>query len=365
MQRIKILDSCRGLAALIVVFHHIYTRFQHLFIGKGPSWFQYLLRFISDLNEQAVLFFFFLSGFSICLSVKNGLPVYKSNFNEYVYRRLKRILPLYYFSLVFTFFCGSVTSDVFINDDFSLKNLAGNILFLQSSKSYNGNWFAPYGDNGPLWSLSFEMFYYFLLPVFLSLLFKFCKTNKLTPHNNRIALIASFTISIICVLLNKFFFFPYIAFAALFYVWYGGYFVATIYLQKNIAFDKNFFLLLLFIIVLFSMNYIRPSATLNKLFFGSAITITFFIIYIVRKKLPVLFVHKIKSGFNFLFYAAGTGSYALYLLHYPLLMVIKKYEDLTFWLLLAVVILFTIFCIWLERYFVSKKWLFLKLNLIK
>ena len=364
MQRIKILDSCRGLAALTVVFHHLYTRFQNLFIGKGPVWFQQLLQLISDLNVQAVLFFFFLSGFSICLSVRNGLPVTKRSFNEYVYRRLKRILPPYYFAIVFTFFCGLLINAITANDDFNLKTLLGNIFFLQSSKSYKGNWFAPYGDNGPLWSLSFEMFYYFLLPVFLLLVFKCCKTNNLTAIN-RIALIASFAISVICVLLNKFLFFPYVAFAALFFVWYAGYFVANVYLQKNLALDKNFFLVVLITIVLFVMNYVSSSATLNKLLFGGVIASVFFILYFLRKKLPGQLLTNIESGFNFLFYAAGTGSYALYLLHYPLLMVLRRYEYLTLWQLLAAVILFTIFCIWLERFLVRRKWLFLRLQFIK
>ena len=350
---------------MIVVFHHVYTRFQNLFTNKFPGWFQNIFQFISDLNVQAVLFFFFLSGFSICLSVRNGLPVIKTSFNEYVYRRLKRILPPYYFAIVFTFFCGLLINAITANDDFNLKTLLGNIFFLQSSKSYKGNWFSPYGDNGPLWSLSFEMFYYFLLPVFLLMVFKCCKINKLTAPINRIALIASFAISVICVLLNKFFFFPYIAFAALFFVWYAGYFVATVYLQKNIALDKNFFLVLLITIVLLVMNYVSSSATLNKLFFGAAIAAVFFILYFLRKKLPGQLVTNIESGFNFLFYAAGTGSYVLYLLHYPLLMVLRKYEYLTLWQLLAAVILFTIFCIRLERFFVKKKWLFLRLQFIK
>ena len=242
MQRIKILDSCRGLAASIVVFHHIYTRFQNLFEGF-PVWLQTIFVFVSDLNVQAVLFFFFLSGFSICLSVKSELQVSKSNFNSYTYRRLKRILPLYYFSIFFTIVCGLISGEILINEDFSIRNLLGNIFFLQSSKSYQGNWFAPYGDNGPLWSLSFEMFYYFLLPVFLWGLLKILRIREFTAVANRTGLIVSFIMSIACVLLNKIFFFPYIAFTGLFYVWFAGYFAATVYQQKSIALDKNFFLL--------------------------------------------------------------------------------------------------------------------------
>lgn len=364
MQRIKTLDSCRGLAAVVVVFHHIYTRFQSLFEGF-PGWLQKTFVFISDLNVQAVLFFFFLSGFSICLSVKDVLPVSKNSFNNYTYRRLKRILPLYYFSIVFTLVCGLISGDLLMNDDFSIRNLLGNIFFLQSSKSYQGNWFAPYGNNGPLWSLSFEMFYYFLLPVFLWSALKFLRSSAFTTFGNRAALIVSFIISIACILLNKIFFFPYIAFAGLFYVWFSGYFAGTVYLQKNIALNKDFFLILIITVVLFVMNHAAASATLNKLLFGSIIATAFFLIYHLRKHLPHLFLNNIEPGFNFLFYAIGKGSYALYLLHYPILMILKRYQSLKLWQLVVVISLLMVLCTWLEKYFVSKRWLFLKLQFIK
>lgn len=365
MQRIKVLDSMRGLAAAVVLFHHVFTRFPDLFVHHFQGWILNIFLIISDLNVQAVLFFFFLSGFSICLSVKNGLPVTKTTFNKYTYRRLKRIMPLYYFAIAITFFCGWITNAVAVSADFSVNNLFGNIFFLQCSKSYSGNWFAPYGDNGPLWSLSFEMFYYFLLPVFLLLIFKFYKTDKLTPAVNRAALIASFFLSIICIMLNQIFFFPFIAFGGLFYIWYAGFFIALVYLHQNILVDKNFFLLLLLSFVLGTMNYINPSATLSKLLFGSVIAASFFVLYRLRKALPISVLVIIENGFNFLFYTIGTGSYALYLLHYPVLMMLKKYEHLTGWQMLASIILLTVFCIWLERFFVRKKWLFLRLQYLK
>ena len=227
-KRIKILDSMRGLAAIIVVFHHVFTGMPSLFINKYPAWLMALFSFISTLNVQAVLFFFYISGFSICLSVKNELPINKKAFNNYVYRRLKRILPLYYFAIVFTLLVGICSYQVGRNADYGIKNLIGNVLFLQCSNSYAGNWFAPYGNNGPLWSLSFEMFYYFLLPVFLYLVLKFGKTTSLNLFTNRIALIGAFIISIACVFLNRFLFLPFIAFSALFYVWYAGFFAATL-----------------------------------------------------------------------------------------------------------------------------------------
>src|SRR5438874_13329861 len=102
MQRIKLLDSLRGFAAFLVVFHHAYTRFSYLYFSSEPVLLHHVLSFISDLNVEAVLLFFVLSGFSIRLSLQKGLPISKNFFNEYVYRRLKRILPLYYVAIIFT-----------------------------------------------------------------------------------------------------------------------------------------------------------------------------------------------------------------------------------------------------------------------
>ena len=316
---------------------------------------------ISNLNVEAVMFFFFLSGFSICLSVKNGLPITKSNFNNYAYRRLKRILPLYYFAILFAFLCGYLTKSVFVNDDFSVKNLLGNIVFLQCSSSYKGNWFAPYGDNGPLWSLSFEMFYYFLLPVFLSVMLKMSNSNKLTASINKKALLVSFFISLVCVFINKQIFLPYIAFAALFYVWYAGFFIAGVYLEKEKDISGTIILLLALIIVTGIIYYLLPAATGYKLLVGAIVSAGFYMLYLVRKKLPLAFINTSESMFNFLFYKIGTGSYALYLLHYPLLMILKQYEHLQLYQLVTAILLLSICCILLENYFANKKWLFLKL----
>jgi peptidoglycan/LPS O-acetylase OafA/YrhL len=359
VQRIKILDSTRGIAAVMILFHHVFTRFPHLFAGKFPAWLSISFHFISSLNVEAVMLFFFLSGFCINLSLKNEMPITRSSFNTYAYRRLKRILPLYYFAILFTFICGLVLQTVTINDDFSLKNLLGNIFFLQSAKSYKGNWFAPYGDNGPFWSLSFEIFYYFFLPVFLLLILNFYKSDKLTIHINRRALVASFFISLACTFINKLFFVPYIAFASLFCVWYGGFFVAALYLErKNQCGD--IILLLLLAISSGMIYYVNPTPTCYQLFFGAVVSAGFYPLYLVRKKIQRSIVATSETAFNFLFYKIGTGSYALYLLHYPLLMVLKQQAHLTLFQLIVVLIIFTILCIFLERYFVSKKWLFLK-----
>jgi peptidoglycan/LPS O-acetylase OafA/YrhL len=365
MQRIKILDSMRGFAASIVVFHHVYTRFAFLYSNNEPAYLHRALSFISDLNVEAVLLFFVLSGFSIRLSLQKGLPVSKKLFNEYVYKRLKRILPLYYVAIIFTAVSGFITEAIYTNDDFSIKNLLGNIFFLQCSKSYKGNWFAPYGDNGPLWSLSFEMFYYFFFPVFILLMLRFFKSSIITEKTNRIILVVTLLFSLLCIIINNFIFFPYIAFAALFYVWYCGFYLAEIHIKKKIALNNNFIISVVILLLIGILLYLRSSAEFYKLFFASAITTGFFIIYMLRQKNKKIFYDYFDKVFNFFFYHLGKGSYALYLLHYPLILILKNFKQINIAEAITSIILFAFFCTWLEQYFVKKKWLFLKIRYIR
>jgi peptidoglycan/LPS O-acetylase OafA/YrhL len=305
-----------------------------------------------------------LSGFSIRLSLRKGMPVTKELFNEYVYRRLKRILPLYYVCILFTFISGFVIHSFYTNDDFSIKNLLGNIFFLQCSKSYNGNWFAPYGDNGPLWSLPFEMFYYFFFPVFIWAMLKILKVKTLTEKTNRIVLCSTLLISLVCMLINNKIFFPYIAYAALFYIWYCGFFLADCYIEKRVLLNNNFITVIVLLLLTGALLHLKSSAGLYKLFCGSVMAVCFFIIYILRSRHYSFFTSFFDKVFNFFFYYIGKGSYALYLLHYPLLMILKNYQGINLPEIILAIALLAFFCTRLEQAFVRGKWLFLKRSYI-
>ena len=365
MNRIKLLDSMRGLAATIVVFHHVYTSFNSIFTANFSSLVLNIFAFISNLNVQAVLFFFFLSGFTICLSVWQNLPLTKNSFSKYIYRRLKRILPLYYIAIAFTFVCGWLANTILANEDFSIKNLLGNVFFLQCSKAYHGNWFTPYGNNGPLWSISFEMYYYWLMPLFLLCILAITKAKNFTSFTNCVALVAAFIISITCVLINYFFFFPFVAFTALFYVWYVGFFSAWLYINKKIKMDLNFILLVTLMLVLILIHCKAPSATIQKLIFGAAISVLFYLLFLLRRKISIGFTSIAEYFFNCIFYKIGTGSYALYLLHYPILLLLK-YKGYNTSVCLGFTLIILIVCsIWLEKKVSKISFLFLKRHYIK
>ncbi|HEX9513722.1 MAG TPA: acyltransferase [Puia sp.] len=354
MKRIKILDSCRGLAALIVVFHHLYTRFGYLYPQENSMAIHGVLNFISQLNGEAVLFFFILSGFSIRLSLRKGLPVRKESLNEYLYRRFKRILPLYFLALLVTFIAGLIIHQTF-KPDYSIRNLIGNLFFLQAPVSYRGYWFSPYGENGPLWSLSFEMFYYLFFPLFIFTLVKLFKSEKFSPVQQRGILGIAFVFSLACLFINNYFFFPYIAYAKFFFLWYCGFFLADLYLENAIRFDANFMVMVLFCLLLGGLMTFRRSDSLVQLFEGVTMLTVFYILMAIRRNFSRRFLARTEKTANFLFFYLGKGSYAFYLLHYPVILVLKSFENISVPVIVLTMAVLAYLCVHLEEFFVERK----------
>lgn len=364
MQRIKILDSFRGLAAAIVVFHHVYSRFYYLYDTQHFKALHHIFHFVSDLNHVAVLFFFILSGFSIRLSLQKGMPVTKALLNDYLFRRFNRILPLYIIAIAATALAGIVMQQL-NTADFSLTNLFGNLLFLQTSTSYKGYWFSPYGNNGPLWSLSFEMFYYLFFPFFIFCIMKLFKGNFIFSAKALYSLSAAFLLSLACIVINKIIFFPYIAFATLFYIWYSGFFIADLYLKKQVRFGAGLGILVVIMFVTAALQFVVTSASVQMLFSGSVLSAVFYLLFLVKKHFPVKIIGKTENTFNFLFYKIGRGSYALYLFHYPLLLILMWYKVSNSWVVVLSMAVLSILCITVEEYFVKKRFGFLRISYFK
>lgn len=158
--RIRLVDSLRGLAALIVVVHHARTLFPHTLRPSAPTtgvfW---LIEQVSRLNTEAVLLFFVLSGFSIRLSIEPRGLADRRELAHYALRRLLRILPPYWFALLVSYLLATWFAPLSAVAT-SWSTLLGNLLFVQTAVGVPGAWVLPYAGDGPLWSLSFEVFYY-------------------------------------------------------------------------------------------------------------------------------------------------------------------------------------------------------------
>ncbi|WP_168735838.1 acyltransferase family protein [Cohnella fermenti] len=173
-----ILDLIRWAAALVVVLSHVkglfFLNYSEL---ANPAWYLKPLYAISSLGHQAVMVFFVLSGMLISANVMKLVEKGRWSWSGYLLHRLTRLyvvlLPALLLGLLWDHAGASayggtgvyegLPEDRFILDYSSADLLTsteflGNLLFLQ------GIAVAHFGSNGPLWSLSFEFWYYILFP---------------------------------------------------------------------------------------------------------------------------------------------------------------------------------------------------------
>jgi peptidoglycan/LPS O-acetylase OafA/YrhL len=146
------LEALRGLAALYVFAGHILIA--RLGIQHG------LLSFIFRFGQEAVMLFFLLSGFVIFYSFSKGKD---QTFGGYFRRRWLRIYPIFILAL-FVSWILSGTKPAETN----WLELIGNLFMLQDfSFGKPGVWVDTFYGNSPLWSLSYEWWFYMMFyPLF-------------------------------------------------------------------------------------------------------------------------------------------------------------------------------------------------------
>lgn len=169
----------RGVSAVMVVVYHLRGLFFVDFSLLGRrSLLMTGLYAVTGLGHQAVMVFFVLSGYFIGTSVLGAIRKMQWSWRNYLVNRLTRLqlvlfpalmlgaiwdhigmripqaVPLYYEAL-YKFNGPSVATRSTIPIFF------GNFFFLQSVL------FPVFGSNGPLWSLSYEFWYYIAFPVII------------------------------------------------------------------------------------------------------------------------------------------------------------------------------------------------------
>lgn len=150
------LTSLRGLAALIVLLFHIEIHLR----DKIPG---ILLAFLKN-GYLAVDFFFILSGYILTYTYQSQFHQLQGRqYQQYLIKRFARIYPLHFFLLLaylmipaILFLTGREIHPV----EFSPVAFIYKLLLIDSWwNGYNDTW------NVPSWSISVEMFAYFLFPV--------------------------------------------------------------------------------------------------------------------------------------------------------------------------------------------------------
>lgn len=175
------LDALRAAAAVIVMCGHVRElffvplhRIQHAGVGTQA------LYDVTDLGHSAVMVFFVLSGFLITLSIVRAIERRRWSWRWYLSQRLTRLwvvlIPalllgalwdqtgIHLFGVARVYDHPSLYGDVLgysVPARSSPQVFLGNLTFLQTIVT------APFGSNGPLWSLSFEWWYYLIFPCLL------------------------------------------------------------------------------------------------------------------------------------------------------------------------------------------------------
>ena len=208
------LEAIRGFAALYVVCHHTLPKSTFLF-GHEFFFFRY--------GQEAVILFFILSGFVI----QNAFATSSDqSFKSFFLKRFLRIyIPLLF---VFAAHFAMVTINHYHFTALDWKSLFGNLLMTQQ---VSGLWrhpvsFSPFLGNLPLWSLSFEWWFYMIF---------FFASSRLKNRASYVVYATGMAASL------AYLFYPDFIVRELMYlvIWWAGVDIAKLYINKRDISLKN------------------------------------------------------------------------------------------------------------------------------
>jgi peptidoglycan/LPS O-acetylase OafA/YrhL len=141
------LEGIRGLAALSVASLHIFAQKNYLDPTYHPNiYFSYL-----QAGHSAVLLFFVLSGYVIGLTTTKEFSI--QQVHNYILRRVIRILPIYFIAICF---------GVLAQPNEKLNIVLANLFFLQNFDKYFDFSLEPISGDAAVWSLNYEILYYLI-----------------------------------------------------------------------------------------------------------------------------------------------------------------------------------------------------------
>jgi len=205
------LEAIRGIAAIYVVFHHS-------FFSENFSLFGHNLSFLFKFGQEAVILFFLMSGFVIGYSFELSKD---KSFWSYFQKRFYRIFIPLGIVMATQYAIISIQSGFFIYPRW--LELAGNILMLQDVAALKPNVIcSPYLGNTPLWSLSYEWWFYMLFYLFY----------KLFP---KVRFLESFVAILVIVSAASYIWYPFFLNRLFMYygIWWTGVELAKSYLNNK------------------------------------------------------------------------------------------------------------------------------------
>lgn len=172
-------DLLRGVAAIYVMIFHFR---EQLFVGAAnmyhPGIIVKMSYLATSIGYEFVMAFFVLSGFLISSSVLKAMISNRWSWKTYLVNRVTRLWIVLIPALFMTFAIDKITavstgSASFYDSSMHASYFIGDLFFLQGI-------FVPiYGMNGPLWSLSYEFWYYILFPCIALVMFSSKRSHKI------------------------------------------------------------------------------------------------------------------------------------------------------------------------------------------
>ena len=173
------LDALRGLAALSVLLMHFRQLFFVPYKDAAPGFALHLLFAVTAFGHQAVVIFFVLSGFFISAAVLQRWSEQRWSWQDYLVSRLTRLYVVLIPALLLCAMWDRLGMYLSHNADLYTRPLLRFGLTQVSSQSswtvFLGNLgflqeivVRPFGSDSPLWSLSYEWWFYILFPLSLT-----------------------------------------------------------------------------------------------------------------------------------------------------------------------------------------------------
>jgi peptidoglycan/LPS O-acetylase OafA/YrhL len=168
----------RTVAAVLVVLSHARALFFRDFADVPHTPVTSAFYVVTGLGHQAVMVFFVLSGFWVGGSVIGAVRQGTFGWADYAIRRLSRLWVVVLPGILLTAGCAFATLHFFGNSDVAqgdpgyhdvaaadLESRLGPVAALGNAFFLQGIHVPTYGSNGPLWSLSYEFWYYAMFPL--------------------------------------------------------------------------------------------------------------------------------------------------------------------------------------------------------
>jgi peptidoglycan/LPS O-acetylase OafA/YrhL len=257
---------------------------------------------------EAVMVFFVLSGYFISSSVYKLINNNKWSWKTYFINRITRLwvvlIPALFLSVFWGLFQVYLFNKVEVLETLETGTFIGNLFFLQ------GILFENYGLNGPLWSLSYEFWYYILFPCLVLVIYTPKKINKV--------LYLLIVIGLSIFLGQKIMMY--------FFVWCLGAIIPFITpLKSNIKVKSIIFIIASLIAIIsinlfyfiYHTNHAEPKYVIDLLVGISFALWIYTLISVFDNK-----TLRSKSSYYFKYFAGM--SYTLYLVHYPIMLFIME-----------------------------------------